>query len=78
MGLRRLPMKRLKQEKGSATLFVLLAMLFFVMYLVGMYIYSSNAEATQLEEMQVIKETYEQGVNDIDDIYETLIQNNAI
>lgn len=71
-------MRRLKQEKGSATLFVLLAMLFFVMYLVGMYIYSSNAEATQLEEMQVIKETYEQGVNDIDDIYETLIQNNAI
>lgn len=65
-------MKRLKQENGSATLFVLLAMLFFVMYLVGMYIYSSNAEATQLEEIQVIKETYEQGINEIDRVYEML------
>lgn len=65
-------MRRLKQENGSATLFVLLAMLFFVMYLVGMYIYSSNAEATQLEEIQVIKGTYEQGINEIDRVYEML------
>ncbi len=69
-------MRRLKQENGSATLFVLLAMLFFVMYLVGMYIYSANAQATQIEEMQVIKETYEQGINHIDDVYETLAQKN--
>jgi len=70
-------MRRLKQEKGSAALFVLLAMLFFVIYLVGMYIYSANAEASQLEEMQVIKQTYEQGINNIDDVYETLLQNNS-
>lgn len=68
-------MKILKQEKGSITLFVLIAMLFFVMYLVGMYLLSSNAEISGLAETKRIKEIYEQGVNNIDDVYATLENN---
>ncbi len=43
-------MKILKQEKGSITLFVLIAMLFFVMYIVGMYIMSANSESSGIAE----------------------------
>lgn len=65
-------MKRMKQENGGATLFVLIAMLFFSMYLVGMYLATANLESTQAEQTQVIKEIYEQEINNIDDVYETL------
>lgn len=41
-------MKMLKQEKGSITLFVLISMLFFVMYLVGMYMLNANKESTRI------------------------------
>ncbi len=67
-------MKILKSEKGSITLFVLLAMLFFVMYLVGMYMLSANSESSVIEESARIKEIYEQGVNNIDDVYNTELQ----
>ena len=62
----------LKQERGSITLFVLIAMLFFTIYLIGMYILSTNSESSQIEEMAKIKEIYEEGVNNIEDIYATL------
>ena len=66
-------MKIIKQEKGSITLFVLIAMLFFVMFLVGMYMLSANSESSQSAEVSRIKEIYEQDVNNIDDVYETLV-----
>lgn len=65
-------MKILKEEKGSITLFVLLAMLFFVMFLVGMYMLSANSESSQTAEIARIKEIYEQDVDNIDDVYATL------
>ena len=65
-------MKKRRNEKGSITLFVLIAMLFFTIYLVGMYILSTNSETSQIEEMAKIKEIYEQGVNNIDDVYATV------
>ena len=71
-------MKILKEEKGSITLFVLIAMLFFVMYLVGMYMLSTNSESSLIQETARIKEIYEQGVNNIDDVYNTLERKNKI
>ena len=70
-------MKKLKQENGGATLFVLIAMLFFSMYLIGMYLAVSNLEGAQVEQTKVIKEIYEQGVNDIDNVYNKL-NNNSV
>lgn len=64
-------MKILKNEKGSITLFVLISMLFFVMYIVGMYMLSAGKESSQIAETAKIKEIYEQGVNNIDDVYQT-------
>lgn len=71
-------MKILKEEKGSITLFVLIAMLFFVMYLVGMYMLSANSESSLTRETARIKEIYEQGVNNIQDVYNTLERKNKI
>ena len=65
-------MNLLKQEKGSITLFVLIAMLFFVMFLTGMYMLSASSESATVQEQARIKEIYEQGVNNIDDVYATL------
>lgn len=65
-------MNLLKQEKGSITLFVVISMLFFAMFLVGMYMLSATAESGVIEEQARIKEIYEQGVNDIDNVYATL------
>lgn len=69
-------MKILKQEKGSITVFVLIAMLFFSMYLIGMYIISANAEATQVAATKRVKEIYESDNNQIDDVYATLNKEN--
>lgn len=66
-------MKILKQEKGSITLFVLISMLFFTMYLIGMYMLSANSESSGIAETERIKEIYEYGTNNIDDVYETII-----
>lgn len=65
-------MDLLKQEKGSITLFVVISMLFFVMFLTGMYMLSATAESGVIEEQARIKEIYEQGVNNIDEVYATL------
>ncbi len=67
-------MKIIKQEKGSITLFVLIAMLFFTLYLVGMYVLSSNLESSQIEGDSEIKRIYEKDVNNINDVYETLLK----
>lgn len=71
-------MNKLKQEKGGATLFVLIAMLFFSMFLIGMYVATANLESTQAEEIDVIKGIYEQGINNIDDLYETIDSTNNV
>lgn len=65
-------MNLLKQEKGSITLFVLISMIFFLMFLVGMYMLSATAESGVIQEQARIKEIYEQGVNNIDEVYATL------
>lgn len=45
-------MKNFKSQNGSATLYVLIAMLFMVVYLVGLYAISSNSEVASMEEVR--------------------------
>jgi len=59
--------KKIKKEKGSVTLFVLVSMLFFMFVLVGMYVNTSNKVAKQEREVNKIQQSYEQ--TDINDIY---------
>jgi uncharacterized protein YpmB len=65
-------MKKIKEEKGSITLFVLVSMLFFVLFLTGVYMISSSGEQAELGETTRIKEIYEKDLNRIDDVYQTL------
>ena len=61
------------KETGAITLFVLLAMLFFLIVIFSMFMSSSNKYLSQTSEIDKIKEEYEQSVNNIHQIYnETL------
>ena len=64
------------KETGAITLFVLLAILFFLIVIFSMFMSSSNKYLSQTSEIDKIKEEYEQSVNNIDQIYnETLSEN---
>lgn len=65
-------MKKLKEEKGSMSLFVIVSMLFFVLFLTGVYMLSSLGQQRGISETAKIKEIYEKDVNQVDDVYETL------
>lgn len=68
--------KLLKKENGSITLFILLAILFFLIVIFSVFIASSNKEQSQTSEIDKIKQEYEEDVNNIDQIYdETLTEN---
>lgn len=71
-------MKRLKEEKGSITLFVLVSMLFFVLFLAGMYMLSNAKEQTGISETGKIKQIYEKDVNNIADVYATELRKYTI
>lgn len=62
--------KIFKSEKGSITLFVLLAILFFLIVIFSLFMNSSNKNRIQLAELDKIKSQYEEPLNDIDNIYE--------
>ena len=71
-------MKRLKEEKGSITLFVLVSMLFFVLFLAGIYMLSNAKEQTGISETGKIKQIYEKDVNNIADVYATELRKYTI
>ena len=64
----------IKQEKGSITLFVLIAMMFFLMIVVGIYMQSQNKLQAQYSEIDAIKKNYESasGIGNEDNIYNEL------
>ena len=68
--------KFLKNENGSITLFVLLAILFFLIVIFSVFLVSSNKKQAQTSEVDKIKQEYEKSINNIDQIYnETLTEN---
>lgn len=66
--------KDLRNEKGSITLFVLLAMLFFLIVIFGMFMTSSNKNSIQVSELDKIKKEYGESVDNIDQIYANIIE----
>lgn len=58
---------KIKEQKGSITLFVLLSILFFVIVLVGLYINSSYKIQKQQKELERIQKSY--NTENINDIY---------
>lgn len=67
---------KLKNEKGSITLFILLSILFFLIVIFSVFMVSSNKKQAQTSEVDKIKQEYEKSINNIDQIYnETLTEN---
>ena len=58
-------MMNLKSQKGSVTLFVLIAVLFFSVILLGMYNSNMNKLQTQDRDIVRIKQSYEVDANEI-------------
>ncbi|MCI9000170.1 MAG: hypothetical protein HFJ26_04435 [Clostridia bacterium] len=65
-------MRKMREENGSITLFVLVSMLFFVLVLAGMYMIGSAKEQTGISETLRIKEIYEKEVGFVDEVYEQI------
>lgn len=65
-------MKKYKEEKGSITLFVLIALLFFVGLLTTSYIATSNARRSQEESSNQIASIYGKDVNNMNEIYKKI------
>ena len=64
--------KNRKRERGAITLFVLIACLFFVFVLTGVYVYNLNKMQTQEQQIRQIQENYARDIDNIDEIYEEL------
>lgn len=65
-------MMKLKSEKGSITVFVIVAFIFCMAILINLYWTSTNAQVTVLQAEQRLKEIYGEDVNNIDQIYEDI------
>ena len=61
--------EKLSNQKGSITLFVLLAMLFFLVVVVNMFMRSSNSNQAQISEYDKLKQEYDEYIENIDNIY---------
>ena len=71
-------MKKIRNEKGSITLYVLVAMMLMCFVVIGVYMNASNRKANQMKELEKIKEEYERENNNIDEIYEEVSKNNTL
>ena len=59
---------KIKEQKGSITLFVLMSMLFFVIVGVAVYVNTNYKAQAQQRELEKIQQTYQK--EDINQIYE--------
>ncbi len=65
-------MRKMKSERGSVTVFVIITLLFCMAVLVNFYWTSTNYQITTLQAQQRIKEIYGNDVNNIDEIYNNI------
>lgn len=60
---------RLKSQKGSITLFVLIALLFYMGFLMLLYAANVNKVQTISEKLNIVKSIYNKNVDNIDEVY---------
>ena len=66
-----------KEEKGAITLYVLLACLFFCVYIIrSIYISNINRLQSQEEEISQIKENYAREIENIEEVYKNIVGSN--
>ena len=64
---------KFRKQNGSATMVVLIVVMFFSIFLISMYGYITNSEVTQLEHVAKMKSIYEKNINNLDIIYDKLM-----
>jgi len=62
-------MIKLKSEKGSVTVFVIVAFIFCMTILINLYWTSTNYQITVLQAQQRIQKIYGDDVENVDEIY---------
>ena len=65
-------MKKIKSEKGGITVFVIVAILFIMAILIGVFWKSTNYQVTVLQAERQIKDTYGKDTKNVDQIYQNL------
>lgn len=65
-------MINLNSEKGSITVFVIVAFIFCMTMLINIYWTSTNYQVTVLQAEQRIKEVYGEDVNRLQEIYQSV------
>lgn len=65
-------MMKIKSERGSITVFVIVAFIFCMAILINLYWTSTNSQVTVLQAEQRLKEIYGEDVNNIDEIYDNM------
>lgn len=63
----------MKSERGAISLFVLIAMLFFTIYTMYIYVSITSSETAQLRSFERIKAIYEEDVDSIEQVYQNHI-----
>ena len=63
---------KIKEQKGSITIFVVISMIFFTIVVMALYVNSSYKVQAQQKEIEKIQKTYEK--EDINQIYEEHIK----
>lgn len=71
-------MKRTNSEKGSISVFVIIAFIFCMTILMNVYWSSANYQVTVLQAEQRLKEIYGEDINNIDEIHNELIKTEPI
>ena len=71
--------QKIKQEKGSITLYVLVSMFFFIVVVFGIYFNSNSKAQKQYKEIEKIQKEYEkENINDVyEKTYYKYMQNNG-
>ncbi|MBR6504571.1 MAG: hypothetical protein IKT41_02470 [Clostridia bacterium] len=65
---------KFRKQNGSATMVVLIVVMFFSIFLISMYGYITNSEVSQLEHVAKMKSIYEKNINNLDVIYDKLMK----
>ena len=67
----------LKNDSGSVTLFVLIAMIFFLIVCFFIYTSSNNKKVSQMRELEQLKKNYESTAEEIESKYESITGDTA-
>ena len=67
---------RIKSGKGSISIFVLIALLFYIGFLMLLYAGNLNKTQTISERAEAIKAIYSRNFNNIDDVYNRRLSKN--